>query len=240
MSDILFPVAETFYSLQGEGVWAGTPMWFLRLAGCSVGKYRQPEKADSPFQVVHPEHSTCTSFSGRKFVCDTDYRKRFNMSIVDILRQMEIDCKGVEVGHVVITGGEPLMHACIGELMDAIAGEIHLHIETSGTVEFSTLGIPAEVWVTCSPKEGFLPANLPRVDELKFVIGSPEDVREVELFCSVAGEDLGNTPIFLQPIEEPQGHTLGAQPWRELCVQAVLNHPHWRLSLQAHKIWGVR
>jgi 7-carboxy-7-deazaguanine synthase len=33
----LYPVSETFYSLQGEGYWTGTPAFFIRLAGCSVG-----------------------------------------------------------------------------------------------------------------------------------------------------------------------------------------------------------
>ncbi|MEO0541875.1 MAG: 7-carboxy-7-deazaguanine synthase QueE, partial [Cyanobacteria bacterium P01_A01_bin.105] len=32
-----FPIVETFHSLQGEGTWAGTSAFFIRLAGCDVG-----------------------------------------------------------------------------------------------------------------------------------------------------------------------------------------------------------
>ncbi len=31
-----YPVNECFYSLQGEGVWTGTPMFFIRFAGCNL------------------------------------------------------------------------------------------------------------------------------------------------------------------------------------------------------------
>lgn len=33
---MIYKIAETFYSLQGEGDWAGTPMYFIRLAGCNI------------------------------------------------------------------------------------------------------------------------------------------------------------------------------------------------------------
>src|SRR4029079_12922774 len=85
-------VSEIFLSLQGEGPSAGTPAHFLRLQGCDVG---------------------CTW-------CDSKYTwdaaggtERASDTLCD-----EAQARG-RAALVVITGGEPLEHAGIGELIDA-------------------------------------------------------------------------------------------------------------------------
>jgi organic radical activating enzyme len=52
-----YPIAETFYSLKGEGAWTGVPMFFIRLAGCNL-------KCD---------------------FCDTDYHQYGELSADDLI-----------------------------------------------------------------------------------------------------------------------------------------------------------
>lgn len=35
-SELKYSIAETFYSLKGEGLWTGTAMFFVRLSGCNL------------------------------------------------------------------------------------------------------------------------------------------------------------------------------------------------------------
>src|SRR5271170_6427812 len=93
MSDKKYPVSEIFTSIQGEGVYTGTVMTFIRLAGCSVGKkiaekdraivnqkaehFSQPpgvELKPNHLSVLKPYTEICTLYDGREFLCDTDFR----------------------------------------------------------------------------------------------------------------------------------------------------------------------
>ncbi|OGT68540.1 MAG: hypothetical protein A3J38_05595 [Gammaproteobacteria bacterium RIFCSPHIGHO2_12_FULL_45_9] len=93
-------VSEMFYSIQGEGVSVGCPAVFLRLGGCNL---------------------RCEGFSYRDSVtgehlgCDTKavWRHQQRQTFLEILAFWE--CQGwlsaLRVGaHLVVTGGEPLMH----------------------------------------------------------------------------------------------------------------------------------
>ena len=97
------------------------------------------------------------------------------------------------------------------------ASGFFVQVETNGS-----LPVPPEVdWVTCSPKEP--PYAVDRVDELKIVFQN----QDVE---SVAG--LFETPRrFLQPCS---GSNV------EETIAYILEHPHWRLSLQTHRFIGIR
>lgn len=72
-----FEINEQFFSIQGEGHWAGTPAWFIRLQGCRVGCHWCDSKSTWPNQ-------------GNQF------------ALADIVRGIPYDAR-----HVVITGGEP-------------------------------------------------------------------------------------------------------------------------------------
>jgi 7-carboxy-7-deazaguanine synthase len=103
------PVVETFHSIQGEGMWAGTNAFFIRLAGCDVG---------CPW-------------------CDTKQSwnpKRHPLRTVEAL---VAEAQSANPQIVVITGGEPLMHnlsALTGQLKQA---GLQTHLETSGAHPFS-------------------------------------------------------------------------------------------------------
>lgn len=97
-----YPVAEIFYSIQGEGRWAGRPMIFVRLAGCSVRK-------------CHIRRE-----------CDTDWRHGVSMTLSDIVGRIhELPGKVVS-----ITGGEPTDHE-LTPLLNALEG-YEIHLESSG------------------------------------------------------------------------------------------------------------
>jgi len=82
-TDLRYPIVDIFWTIQGEGALRGSPMAFLRLAGCSMA---------------------CPT-------CDTDYRARITLAIPDIVGRV-IHCvpDGVEWPWVWITGGEPTDH----------------------------------------------------------------------------------------------------------------------------------
>lgn len=100
----VYPVMETFYSVQGEGFFAGTPAFFIRLAGCDVGCVWCDVK-ESWDAASHPSESIDT---------------------------LVLKAKSSGAPICVITGGEPLMYD-LQPLSKALqeAG-IRTHLETSG------------------------------------------------------------------------------------------------------------
>ena len=123
---------------------------------------------------------------------------------------------------VVCTGGEPLL-----QLDAALIGALHEHdfeiaVETNGTIA-APMGID---WICVSPKAG---ADLvqTRGQELKVVVPQPLD------FDYLSTLDFEHR--FVQPMDGPSRleNTQFAIDW---CLQ----HPQWRLSVQTHKVIGIR
>jgi organic radical activating enzyme len=135
---------------------------------------------------------------------------------------------------VVITGGEPLHHD-LTPLCDALAAaELPLHLETSGVDPLSG----RFAWITLSPKAHRPPtaALLGVCDELKVVVHEPEDLGFAEAMAAQAGAARGGEAgpqLLLQPgWDSATGQTLA--------IDYVRHHPQWRLSLQSHKLLGLR
>ncbi len=101
----MLALSEIFYTIQGEGTWAGTPAVFVRLAGCNLA---------------------CG-------FCDTDYSMKFLASpeeVVDRVREVGGDCPTV-----VVTGGEPFAQAETPALLAALQGDgRRVHVESNGTI----------------------------------------------------------------------------------------------------------
>ena len=125
--------------------------------------------------------------------------------------------------YVVCTGGEPLLQLD-PQLIEALhRRDFAVGIETNGTI-----AVPAGVdWVCVSPK-----ANAELVvrhgDEIKLVYPQP----------SLLPDRLGDLRFghwFLQPMDGPSRelHTRQA-------IEYCLAHPQWRLSLQTHKLTGLK
>lgn len=128
---------------------------------------------------------------------------------------------------VVITGGEPLLYdltELTGKLQQA---SLRTHLETSGTRLFSG----SWDWVTFSPKQFKEPhlSIYPHVRELKIVVKDETDLQWAELEAA----RLPYCHKFLQPEFETKDSY-------QLILDYVQTHPEWRISLQTHKLLGVR
>jgi len=230
------PIAEIFSSIQGEGQWVGTPMLFVRLAGCNVGKPARALKITDPFPILPTgkEASVCTSWDGRSFPCDTDYGMKFKATPQTIMGMLEDSGEN----HICITGGEPLLHHVQIENLFALANraDVMVHIETSGTIRPQPLGTFKKLllpgyWITCSPKINALDEMIIRADELKLLVD--EGFNESRLTPAMSS----HKNVFVCPINnisEVKHDNV------ERCLQLLKSHPNWRLSVQLHKFFGWR
>src|SRR5579884_2437756 len=101
-----FKLAEIFYSIQGEGMLAGVPSVFVRLSGCNL----RCDWCDTPYTSWKPE--------GRDVF--------LGPILADVRRNW--------ASHVVVTGGEPMIHDHIVKLTEGLKGiDQHITIETNGT-----------------------------------------------------------------------------------------------------------
>lgn len=102
------PINELFYSLQGEGTLAGVPSVFVRTSGCNLRCWF----CDSYHTSWEPTHAT--------------------MSVDDIVDEVEsFDA----ADHVVLTGGEPLIHDASVTLLERLDDlGYHTTVETNGTI----------------------------------------------------------------------------------------------------------
>jgi organic radical activating enzyme len=252
---VKYPIAEQFISLQGEGRYTGTQMLFIRLAGCNVGRrnnIRSMAVAQSLQLPVFQNHQACETAIGQEFICDTDYRSKYEVTVPELA---DLILKS-NAKHVCLTGGEPLLHDVL--TISALCRELNvqLHIETSGTKE-----IPIELatdHVACSPKTGFLFENWGHVDEYKFVIsaagGTAQDiVGKISGFFAkgIAFKSNGEPVTPFEPVETPANPfaDVYVQPINELnsvnrvalatCMAVVNLRPHWAVSVQLHKLLNL-
>jgi 7-carboxy-7-deazaguanine synthase len=229
------PVSEYFVSPQGEGVWSGTAMFFLRLAGCTVGKpfpkdYIAGNYLDGLSQLpIYTEQ--CTLYDGRKFACDTDYRVKERSTPRQILEEIPKDVK-----HVCITGGEPMMHD-LDNLYSYLWGEgKKIHLETSGTINKY---VNHEVWVTCSPKFNVYLDMLKRADEIKILVDESFNIQKPimaitdGLVQAINLRDLAQVkPVYLQPVNEE--NTINSDNMQR-CMDIQKEFPFVRICCQLHK-----
>ena len=210
-----YAVKEIFYTLQGEGSNAGRPAVFCRFTGCNLWTGRERDRS----------RAICT-------FCDTDFvgtdgpgggKFRTAADLAAAIAAAWPPSNGKSRPLVVCTGGEPLLQID-AELVAAIHEVgIEIAVETNGTLE-----PPAGIdWICVSPKAGSQQV-LTRGNELKLVF--PQEAATPDLFAGMEFES-----FYLQPMDGPDVERNTA-----LTVQYCLDHPQWRLSLQTHKIVGIR
>ena len=210
-----YTVKECFYTLQGEGFHTGRPAVFLRFSGCNLWTGREADR----------ETAVC------KF-CDTDFvgvgPDGGKFATADALADAVAAHwpRGLEAGgrrFVVCTGGEPLL-----QLDEAAIAALHdrgfeVAVETNGT-QPAPRGLD---WICVSPKVD-APLQLKRGDELKLVFpqigGAPEQYEQMDF-----------THFYLQPMDGP-----AAAENSHLAMAYCLERPRWRLSVQTHKVLGIR
>jgi organic radical activating enzyme len=155
--------------------------------------------------------------------CDTDYALRFLASVNEIVatvREAGGDCP-----MVILTGGEPLAQTETPALIAALRADgRRVHIETNGTID---VALPADVWLTVSPKERLHPAMAARANEAKLIVDGRVPEEWLDAFPAA-------TPVALQPEGNKPANVA-------LAVDAAKRRPaRLRLSLQTHKFIGVR
>lgn len=209
-----YSVKEIFYTLQGEGGQAGTPAVFCRFAGCNLWTGREQDRAQAICQFCDTDFVGTDGTLGGKFETATALAEL-------IAAQWPADA-----GHrlVVLTGGEPLLQVDAA-LIDALhAQQFRIAVESNGT-----LAAPEGIdWLCISPKAG-APWVQRSGQELKLVWPQPGfDLEALE-------QDTQFTHRFLQPMDG-----LLQRQNTATCIDACLAHPAWRLSLQTHKLTGIR
>ncbi len=209
-----YSVKEIFYTLQGEGAQCGRAAVFLRFAGCNLWSGREADRASAVCRFCDTDFVGTDGTGGGKF----DSAQALAAAVAATWPPSS-DGRPL----VVCTGGEPLLQLDAPLVVALRAQGFELAVETNGT-----LAPPAgELWLTVSPKAG-AELKLKRGGELKLVY--PQRGAEPERF-----EQLEFRHFFLQPMDGPDKARNTA-----LATEYCLAHPQWRLSLQMHKLLGIR
>jgi len=210
----MYTVKEIFYTLQGEGAHTGRPAVFCRFAGCNLWTGREQDRATAICDF-----------------CDTDFvgvgpdggRFATPQELADAVAAAWPAEHGDGQNYVVCTGGEPLLQLDEPAIQALHDRGFQVAVESNGTRPAPrTLD-----WICISPKAG-APLVQTSGDELKLVF--PQATAPPERFAS-----LDFTHFFLQPMDGP---ALGANT--RAAVAYCLAHPRWRLSMQTHKLLGLR
>jgi 7-carboxy-7-deazaguanine synthase len=211
----MYAVKEIYYSLQGEGVQSGRPAVLCRFAGCNLWSGREADRANAACKFCDTDFVGTDGPGGGRFT-DAD-------ALVHACRAVWRGNGGTRP-FIVLTGGEPMLQVdeALIEALHALCFEVA--IETNGT-----LPVPRAIdWICVSPKAG-APLVQRCGDELKLVYPQralrPEEV-----------EALPFRHFLLQPMDDGP-----ASPDNLACAIAYCReHPKWRLSLQTHKLLGLR
>lgn len=156
--------------------------------------------------------------------CDTSFTRFTLMSVNEILDEIErYHCRCI-----VWTGGEPAL-----QLTDEIVAFFKQRgyfqaIETNGTL-FLPTGLD---YISCSPKGSLqgLRERIPKVDELRFPIRCGDVLPEANLLPEA--DCLMVSPVFdgERAVKENINY----------CISLVKANPEWILSVQMHKLIGIR
>ncbi len=245
-------LVEIFKSVQGEGYHAGRPAIFVRTSGCNLScvfaegsvcdtPYQQPNMKLTVLEIMAQVQELSGGISAR--VRWSNYREQRPM--------------------LIITGGEPTMTPLFDELVNAaIADGFYTAVETNGTKWRD--GLARIDWICISPKESVIqgsPAQYhnhnpqdPRLDEeVTRCLDAYSDQPSGEYRYVISGDS--EAPPYLEAFrhyvspavlsdgmgKEWQTGFPGFVPGAlQRCQEIVWRDPRWRISLQTHKLMGVR
>ncbi len=209
------PIAEIFYSIQGEGHLAGRPSLFIRFAGCNL-------------QCVW---------------CDTlELWRRGKPVVIEELFQTikTYSGKGIDI---VFTGGEPLLHSTtILEIIEAFYdGFVHFQIETNATVKpdeslssrekvifntspkLSSSGMPEEKRIAPPAMETFSRLAGEKRAIFKFVVRDRKDVEEA-IGDFIEPFRIPRQSVYLMPLSSTREEFIERSPGIvELCKEFGFN-----------------
>ena len=208
-----YAVKEAFLTLQGEGMQAGSRAVFLRFAGCNLWSGREADRATAQCNFCDTDFVGTDGPGGGKFA-DPD-------ALAAHVEQLWGE--GEERRLVVITGGEPMLqldHALVEALH---ARGFRVAVESNGTIA----AVPGIDWLCISPKAGTEVVQRSG-NELKLV-WPQRGIDPVDL------EGWGFDHFLVQPMDGPD-----LQASHHAAIALAMERPRWRLTLQAHKVVGLK
>ncbi len=208
-----YAVKEAFLTLQGEGAQAGSRAVFLRFAGCNLWSGREEDRRAAICRFCDTDFVGTDGVGGGKF------------AEAEALATHVADLWGENRDRrlVVVTGGEPMLQLD-SALIDALHGHgFRIAAESNGTLAAT----PRIDWLCISPKAGSDVVQR-RGDELKLVW--PQDGIDLDEL-----ESWEFRHFLIQPMDCAEREAAMAA-----AIALVMERPRWRLSLQTHKLLGLR
>jgi 7-carboxy-7-deazaguanine synthase len=222
-------IAEIFYSVQGEGSLVGVPSVFVRTSGCNL----RCVWCDTPYTSWNPEGE--------------------DLTVEQILHQVS----EFGAGHVVVTGGEPMIAPQIRELAGGLRQQgLHITIETAGTVHAplacDLMSISPKLknsvpstreggrWAGQHERLRYQPEVLKQLMtnypyQLKFVVAAEEDLPEIEAMCAELGAPRRHVILM------PEGIDRDTLQQRGLWLAEVCKRTGYRFSPRLHvDLWGAK
>ena len=210
----MYTLKEIFFTLQGEGFQTGRAAVFARFSGCNLWTGQEKDRASAICKFCDTEF-VGVGPDGGKFATAREFAEA-------VALRWPADATGGRP-LVVCTGGEPLLQLDVAAIDALHAQGFDVAVETNGT-QPAPQGID---WITVSPKAG-APLVLTRGSELKLVF--PQEDAAPGRF-----EHLDFAHFYLQPMDGPERdrNTAAASLY-------CMSNPRWRLSIQIHKLLGLR
>ena len=207
-----YRIKEIYFTQQGEGSNTGRDFVFVRFSGCNLWSGKEKNRKSAICQF-----------------CDTDFYGTDGINGgVYSTKQLIEKIKSLWVSRddniaVVLTGGEPLLQVN-DELVAALKQEqIYIAVETNGTLD-----APDHIdWICMSPKAN-TEIKLKKGNEIKVIF--PQESLDPEKFSLFDFSE-----FYLQPMDSNK-----YQENLNATITYCQKNPKWKLSLQTHKILGIR
>ena len=210
MTGRTYSINEIFYSIQGEGMRAGTANVFVRFSGCNMECRMEPGPK-----------------SPGGFDCDTEFVSGRKFTAAELETEMSLAFgEGCAPGNgldrwAVLTGGEPGLQFDADLLEFLHSKKWSIAIETNGSLELPS-GID---WVTVSPKVAEHALRQLVAHEVKYVRGYGQAIPRTRVEAKNK---------LLSPAHNGLDVDRKALDW---CIKLIKENPEWRLSIQMHKAW---
>lgn len=210
----MYSFKEIFLTLQGEGGQAGRVSVFARFAGCNLWSGREQDRATAACDFCDTDFVGTDGENGGKFATPAD--------VVTALDTVWGRSRTSDKA-VVFTGGEPLLQLDVALVAAVKAAGYFIAVETNGTIK-APEGID---WICVSPKADNR-LHQASGHELKLVWPQP----------GVDPADFVDLPFerfYLQPKDDPRQAAN-----TRMVIDYCLAHPRWRMSVQTHKLVGLK
>ena len=207
-----YRIKEIYFTQQGEGSNTGRDFVFVRFSGCNLWSGKEKNRKSAICQFCD------TDFYGTDGINGGTYSAK---QLIEKIKSLWVS-RDDNIA-VVLTGGEPLLQVN-DELVAALKQEqIYIAVETNGTLD-----APDHIdWICMSPKAN-TEIKLKKGNEIKVIF--PQESLDPEKFSLFDFSE-----FYLQPMDSNK-----YQENLNATITYCQKNPKWKLSLQTHKILGIR